>query len=130
MPDNIESPTMRVVFLLHFWRFSFRLGDIGGSFICVNFSCCFWRNLISWISIVFIDLFSISRCCCISSFQCPSLCVWFSVIYVLFLTAILFLFCLKTFFSCCINLDRLSIRIFVNIFTSFVWLPMHIIYDV
>ena len=95
MPDNIESPTMRVVFLLHFWRFSFELGDIWGFFICVNSSCSLWRNSISWFSIAFIDVFSTSRYCCVFTFQSPSLCVWFSVksLYVLFSFVNFFLFC-------------------------------------
>ena len=98
MPDNIESPTMTELSLLHFWRFSFELGDIRGFLICLNFSCCFWRNWINWFSIVIIDLFSLSRCCCVSSFWSPSFWVWLSVIsflsLVLFSTVKLFLFCL------------------------------------
>ena len=71
MPDKIESPTVRVIFLPHFGRFSFELVDIWGFSICVIFSCCF-KN---WFSIMFVDLFSISRCCCVSSFRSLSLCV-------------------------------------------------------
>ena len=68
---------------------------IWGFLICVNFSCCFWQNSISWFSIVFIDLFFISRYCCISSFRCSLLYVVFSVIslYVLFSAVELFLLC-------------------------------------
>ena len=91
MPDNIESPTIRVVFLSHLWRFSFDLGDTWGFLIFVNFSCCFLRNSVSWFSIVIIDLFSISWCCCNSSFRFSSLGVWFSGIslYVILSTYII-----------------------------------------
>ena len=46
-PDNIERSAMRVIFVYHFWRFSFKLGDIWGYLISVNFSWCFLGNLIS-----------------------------------------------------------------------------------
>ena len=52
-------------------------------FICINFFSCFWQNSISWFSIISINLFSVSWCCGISSFQCSSLYVWFSVIFLL-----------------------------------------------
>ena len=44
-PDNIESPTMRVVFLLHFWRCSFELGDIWGFFYLFKFLLVFLTKL-------------------------------------------------------------------------------------
>ena len=95
MPDNIESPTIRVVFLSHLWRFSFDLGDTWGFLIFVNFSCCFLRNSVSWFSIVIIYLLSISCSCCNSSFWCSSRCVWFSgtSLYVISSTVKLFLPC-------------------------------------
>ena len=80
MPNSNESPTMWVVFLLYFWRFSFELSDIHGFLIWINFPCCFWQNSISWFPIVFVYLFSKSRCYCILSYRYSLLCVWFSVI--------------------------------------------------
>ena len=93
MPNNIESPTIRVVFLSHLIRFSFDLGDTWGFLIFVNFSCRFLQNSLSWFSIVIIDLFSVTWCHCNSSFQCSLLCVWFSrlSLYVILSTVTLFL---------------------------------------
>ena len=88
--------------------------------ICINLFCCFWQNSRNWFSILFIYLFSISRCCCISSPWCLSQCVWFSVIllYVLFSTVKdIFSLCLKTIYRCWNNLGKLKICIFVRIFT-------------
>ena len=119
-PDIIESPTMTGLFLLQFWRFVFELHDIWGFFICINLFCCFWQNSRNWFSIVCIYLFSISRCCCISSPRCLSQCVWFSVIllYVLFSTVRdIFSLCLKTIYSSWNNLGKLKICVFVRIFT-------------
>ena len=91
MQGNTESPTIRGVFLSHLWTFSFDLGFL----VYVNFFCCFFWNSVSSFSIVIIDLFSISWCCCNSSFWCSSLCVWFSGIslYVISSTVKLFLPC-------------------------------------
>ena len=87
VPDNIESPTIKVVFLSYLWRFSFDLGDTWDFLVFVNFCCCFLRNSMSWFSIVIIDPSPITWCCYNSSFRCSSCCVWFCGIflYVLFL---------------------------------------------
>ena len=116
VPNNSESSTIRVVFLSHLWRFSFDLGDTWGFLIFVNFSCCFLRNSVSWFSIVIIDLFSITWCRCNSSFRCSSLCVWFSGISLYVISSTLKLFLP---FSSAV----------VLIWIDFVWVSMHVIYD-
>ena len=55
--------------------FLFELGAIWGFFIRISLFCCFWQISVSWFLIVFIDLFSMSQCCCISSSQYSSHCV-------------------------------------------------------
>ena len=131
-PDNTESRTMRVVFLPHFWRCSFELGDMRFFNLCkflllfltefnkLVLDCIYWSGfyipilLYFFISMSFalrriqcnISLFIIFGCCVIST-------LW-----------------LKTFFSCCISLDSLSMDIFAKNFTRFVWVFVHAIYGV
>ena len=95
-PDNIESPTMRVVFLLHFWRCSFELGDIWGFFYLFKFLLVFLTKLNKlvldrnyWFFIY------ISMLLCFFIRKSYLLWVWLSVIslYASFSTVKLFLFC-------------------------------------
>ena len=82
MPYIIKSPAMTVVFLLHFWRLLFESGD------ACKFLLLFLTKFNKLVlNPIYWFVFYIPKLL-ISSFECFSLCFWFSVIslYVLFLT--------------------------------------------